>query len=219
MIAGVFEIPGYVEAVLKERQIRDAAFLPVNENIDGFEVVPMTLQQYDILRFTGNPILQKEGIPSPRQLVNFLWLLNPAYRAGISAPPWFLKKCRAFIMPTPPILKTETAMLIYGRKVESAMQGAVEIIALCRQFVEEATMDFPSSGSKSTKSYYSDIAGLCHIFAIKYGWDDEKTLRTPLKRLLQYSNAMKEASDKTAVSNPSDRVLGAWISETNRRRN
>lgn len=218
MITGVLDIPGYAEAVHKERKIRDAAFLPVNESIGAFPVVPMTLGQFDALRSIVSPLLSESRIPSPVQIVQFLWFLNPDYK-GQAAPSRFLKQCRGFIPPTPPILKTKKAMITYGQKVELAMKEAQKMIAICREYVEESTMDFPASGSKSHKSYYSDVAGLCHIFAKEYGWTDQKTINTPLKRLLQFINAMKEGSDKSSVCNPSDRILGAWISQSNRRSN
>lgn len=219
MIAGVFDIPGYREAVVKERQIRDAAFLPVNEKVAGFEVVPMTLQQFDTLRFVENSLLSSSAIPSPLEIVSFLWMLNPRYKVGVKPPPWFLKQCRFFIPPTAPLLKTKLAMVIHERKTAETIRNAIHVIAQCREYVEESTMDFPSGGGKSVKSYYSDVAGLCHVFAREYGWTDEKTLNTPIKRLLQFINAMKEGGDKASVSNPSDRILGAWISEKNRRSN
>ena len=53
----VLEIPGYREAVARERLARDASFMPVTETVAGFELVPMTLRQYLILSLMRSPLL------------------------------------------------------------------------------------------------------------------------------------------------------------------
>src|SRR5436190_23240372 len=72
----VLEIPGFLEAVQREQFVRDAAFLRLSESVAGFELVPLTLRHYLILRATRNPLLWG-GLPSPNQLFNFLWMLAP----------------------------------------------------------------------------------------------------------------------------------------------
>ena len=96
------EIPGYREAVMRERFARDAAFIhspvaPLNESIAGFTVAPLTLRHLLTLRISRSPLFGI-AIPSPGQISAFLWLLSPHYRPRGFRCWWFYSvQCRRFL--------------------------------------------------------------------------------------------------------------------------
>ena len=65
-------IPGYKEAVANERNNRRGSFLALPEKVCGFELMPMTVRQFDTLRLLKNPLVFK-GIPSQGETFAFLW--------------------------------------------------------------------------------------------------------------------------------------------------
>lgn len=217
-INGVLDIPGYAEAVMHERQIRESAFFPLNEKIGGFEVTPLTLLQYDMLRMIRSPLLWPEAIPDHLELAAFLWILSPHFQVNdCSAKRGHFKACLRFAPPSMPIWKTNRAMVRYNAKFEACIKEAQAIIGEARKYIADATMDFPTGSGKSTKSYYSDIAYLVIFFSKNCGWDDDKVLRTPLKRLLQYQKAILEMlGAKGVLANPSDAITGRWMVERNK---
>src|SRR5689334_706017 len=78
-----FEIPGYREAVKREMDIRDAAFLNITADICGIPIRQMTPRDYLILDGLGSPILDGRIATASREdIVKFLWFLSPEYRHG-----------------------------------------------------------------------------------------------------------------------------------------
>src|SRR5689334_3095256 len=96
----VLNIPGYASAVIKERLVRDAAFLGITESLGPFEVLPLTLRHWIILRLVGNPLILRDGTPSPDDLVNFLWLLSTEFSPiDKKAKRRFERRCRRIFFP------------------------------------------------------------------------------------------------------------------------
>jgi len=77
MTLEIDEVPGLKLALEREAFLRDAAFLPVNESIAGFEAVPMTLREYGLLRLMKSPLLAFT-LPTPVQLTQFPLVSQPA---------------------------------------------------------------------------------------------------------------------------------------------
>src|SRR5438045_9607240 len=96
----LLDIPGFAEAVIKERLVRDAAFIGITESLGPFEVVPLTLQHWIILRLVRNPLVM-DGTPSPSDVVNFLWLLSTDFsHDDQSAKRKLEERCRRFVFAT-----------------------------------------------------------------------------------------------------------------------
>ena len=210
------EIPGLREAVEKEQFIRDAAFQPVNEFLGGFEVRPMTLRQYLLLRLAKSPLLVESVTPTPVQLAAFLWLLSPAYEPKFSrAKRQFNRRTRLFLPPPKPLLPTKRAMARWERKVQAHFFNFTTILAQAREYVAHTMMDRPPVPStmvnEEEPDYYSDAAYLCGLFAREYGWPENDVLEKPLSRLFQYLNEIRRAHGAKVMFNPSDKVKGDWL--------
>lgn len=220
----LLNIPGYAEAVVKERVSRDAAFLAatdhVTENIGPFEVVPLTLRQWILLRMMHHPLLTGE-IPGPIDLFNFFWLLSPFFNPeGGSFKRRLLRRCRrAFFPPTYMVLwNTKRARARFALKREFRLQTAAKIIDAAREFIIESLQDRPPAQNTAgfEAEYFSDPCYYCALFGREFGWTEQVTMNLPLKRIFQYLNEMKSwHGSKVPLCNPSDRIKAAWMRQIN----
>ncbi len=195
-----FDSPKYLEAVEKERVNRDASFMPINERIERFEVRPMSLRHFLILRTIGSPLLGGR-IPTHLEVAAFLWVLSPDYSRCPKQRNKFMAKCRKAFVP---------GRFFKKRK----LQTAVSVINAAHKYVDETFADKPASqrGAKIEKEFYSDAAAVCARFAREYGWDDEATLDKPMKRIFQYFKEQEahrcyKAGTKPVLFNPSEKYL------------
>jgi hypothetical protein len=210
-------IPGYSDAVDRERVSRDASFLPLTENVAGFECLPMTLSTYIAMRLTNNPVLYAQPA-SESELVAFLWLLSPSYSTDKLAAKRFARRCRVFIPPPLPWLRLPRAMARWERLFAARQDRALEVWRACCQYVAETFQDSPPSSIIGIqKSYYSDAASICATLGREYHWPEAAVLAMPIKRVFQYLNELKAASPaKIPLGNPSDVVLSRWTREQNK---
>jgi hypothetical protein len=213
----VLAIPGYLSAVIKERTVRDAAFLGITESIGAFKVIPMTLRIWTLLRMLGNTLMHDEGLPSPNELKEFLWLLSPDFTPEMSLKKRrFEKLCRkTFFFPTYLALwNSKRARARYKRKCDERLIAAAKLIDAARAYMKETMQDRPPSPKSQgfDVDYFSDPAYFCSLFGREFGWTQEETLNTPLKRIFQYINAIKQYhGSKIPMCNPSDSVKAAWM--------
>jgi hypothetical protein len=216
---GLFDdIPGYREAVEKEQTVRDAAFLPVNESIGGFEVRSMTLPDFMLFRMMKSPLLTF-SVPTPAQLSAFLWLLSPDYTPqGGDAKKRFFRRCRQFTLPAKPTIRNKWFMRCWMKKAQARMKVFANVIADARRYVIETFQDRPASVPtvQDETDYYSDATSICGSIAREYGWTEAAILKIPLKRLFQYMKEIGEANGKKVLFNPSDQVKAEWQLEQNR---
>lgn len=202
-------VPGLMEAVAREQINRDAAFLPINETICGFELLPMTLRHYVILLIARNPLLG-DAVPSPVQLAQFLWILSPDYSPKGGFRRWrILRRCRKLIPK--------------GGKNSFKQFGRVaEVIEACRKYVDDTFSDTPSRKPSNgfKPSHCSDAATICACFAREFGWKDEYTLSMPLKRIFQYLRDIQRHHDpKIPQFSAADRCLIDWANAQKGARN
>ena len=210
MNATVELVPGYLDAVKHEKLVRESAFVLGYQNICGFEIKPFSLRHYATLRAIGNPLLFG-GTPTPLELVAFLWVVSACNWGQREPTRSFLRKCRSFLPST-------GRFFIRSRSLRSIVIAS-ELVTKLREYVTDATQDFPeqSNGNKIQKSYYSDVAWMCHYFGKHYGWHDEFTLDCPMTRLLQFYRCIREQSSlenggrSSPMFNPSDAILGDYI--------
>lgn len=219
----VLEIPGYARAVLHERVIRDAAFLGITESIGPFEVVPLTLRHWLILRMMHSPFLTKET-PSPSDVTNFLWLLSVDFSpSNRRAKRRFEKRCRKLFFPPRylALLNTQSARDRHDAKREKKMIEAAKIIDAARNYINESLQDRPPATKTSVfeADHYSDAAFFCSLFGREFGWSQEETLNMPVKRLFQYLNEVRERKGgRVPMFNPSDAIKANWLRERNSKR-
>jgi len=167
-----FPRQAYAEAVAEETAIRNLAFLDVSEDVVGIAVRPMTLRDVIVLDGIGSPFMCG-GIPSPQDVVTFLWLQSPTFKPTKFAAWKFAKSCRGM-----DFLKT---------------------VASVKDYVDEAFMDSPGGSAKAAESYYSFAASLVDVFGHEYGWSEAQVMACPLKRLFQYLNAIRQRNDSKAI--------------------
>lgn len=189
-------IPGYREAVERENNVRDNAFLGIAEKICGIEVFSMTPRHFLILDGIGSPFVTGGSI-LPEEVVRFLWIMSPRFRIVRSFHDWiarwrFAASCRK--------LNWETS------------------IKAIFAYLEETFMDRPgaNSASNSVGSNWSWLAAMVDAIARNYHWSEETILNTPLKRLFQYRKIISMANDPNAIHfNPRDKVIGEYLRKIN----
>jgi hypothetical protein len=224
-------IPGYVAAIIRERVVRDASFLGLTESVGPFDLVPMTLRHWMLLRTMGNPLVrQGDGAraPTPDELRDFLWVLSPQFRpVGIEtkqqarAKRAFRRRCKKVFYPPKYLALWDTARARarHVRKLARCQSVAADIIDAAKAYVAETMQDRPQQQglTRWDPDYYSDAAFFCARFGREYGWSQEETLNTPLKRIWQYLNEMRRHYDaKVPLFNPSDKVRADWMRQMNR---
>jgi hypothetical protein len=196
-------VPGYLEAIEQENLLRDAAFLPVRENIAGFEVCQMTLRHWLILRVAKSPMIYG-GVPTPEQMAQFLWVMHPAYNPEGRGKWRFRRMCKkAFRNPV---------------WTQNLIAGARKYMAETMQDREAAT----NQGEGFEPTFYSDVAYLVGLMALHLGFSREQTLETPLAQIFQFKKVIRDLLGSTVPSgNPSERLISDHLEKLNqeRRRN
>jgi hypothetical protein len=215
------EIPKLREAIERESNIRDDAFLPVNESIAGFEVVPVTLAHYTILRRVNSPLLSSNQKTSPEQLAAFLWLLNPKFdpKGGRAKKRFVRRKCRHFFPPDLPLLPTKRAFRRWKRKARVNFYNFSVSLKAARAFMEETLMDRHDAQlvpDGHVAEYYSDSAALVALFAREYRWSEKAVLKMPLRRLFQYMAEIKHHHGQPLFNRLSDQAWSDYSKELSR---
>ncbi len=217
----LIEIPGLAEARAKESTAWDAAFLTVNENIAGFEVRPLTLRHVLVLRLMQSPLVTGGQLPTPAQLAAFLWLLSPDYvPGGGRARQRFLRRCRAFLPPRPPLIRTRRAMKRWQSRTAAAVTLAGQIITAARTYISEAYQDRPGGTAGSEESYFSDAAFICGKLALEGNFTRswEETMDLPVKVAFQFLKVIRRYHDPTRpLFRHSDSLVRQWLAENEER--
>lgn len=186
------DIPGLREAVKRENDIRDAAFLDLTTDICGVKIRQMTPRDLLILDGIGNPLMSGE-LPSPERLAEFLWLLSPRYAN------------RALLR-----------RFLFGRSIRRLDYMAA--VKACWRYIEDTFQDSPGNSGVSAMPYAGWCAHLVNSMAINYHWSEETILNTPLKRIFQYLKCIRRHHDPQApMHNPSDKLKGDYIRLLNAR--
>lgn len=182
------EIPGYADALRKEREARDLAFCDWPVPLCGLSVNQFTLTHLLILGNCDNAFVAG-GVPTPEDVAFFLWVVSPEYAPNDArARNRFLKR----------------------------IAGKVRYVQACQEiseYMESAFQDAPSPNSTPTfKAYTSFAATYCDLFAAEYGWDDSQVMRKPVARLFQlYRRIQRRNEPRCVMFNPSDRVLSQHL--------
>ena len=184
------EIPGYKEAVERENDVRDNAFLGLNESVAGVEVKPLTPNMFLLLDGISSPFVCG-GTPLPEDVAVALWIVSPRYRASD-------RKARNLFI---------------------RLSGKLDYITTRQAFysyVSDSFIDSPGV-SKSTRSATASwVASLVDILASEYSWTEERILSISLKRIFQYLKLIQLRHDpKATMFNKSDELRSKWLAEQN----
>lgn len=193
--------PEQVISAAKEQEnlVRDAAFLNLTETVSGFELRPLTLRDYLILKCTKSPFLGAE-IPTRPQLIAFLWLMSPQFRPGWSISVLIDRR-------------------LFARRCRNRIKRDVDflsIVADCRAYIVEAFQDAPFSRTVQPQ-YFSDACHFISMFALQFHvWMPEGVLSMPVKQLFQFQNQIKlQDQGIIAMHNPSDAVRASMGARRN----
>jgi hypothetical protein len=212
MSISIGNVPGYAEAVAKEGLVRDASFLPINEDIAGYEVRPMSLRHFLILCVAYNPIIVY-SVPNYEELSAFLWLLSPQYNASGVGKERFLRRCRRDFVAGP---RSRIFRKQWRRDCRRKTERFARLIEAAHSFVREAMQDRPpvSRGSLREKTYYSQATSICATMMERFHLHEQYVLDMPLKRIFQYLKYVHAVEGRLDfLANPSDQVVNEWVKE------
>lgn len=163
----------YQEAVKRDTDVRDAAFLELTTAICGVEIRQMTPRDFLIIDGIGSPFIYGLKDQADNQdVVAFLWLISPRFRPGRLAAWRFGRRCRK---------------INFGLAVK-----AIE------QYVEDTFQDAPGGSPSNDTPFASCVAFWVHRLSSAYGWDWRDVIRTPLKVLFQQLKCIEAVSDSKA---------------------
>ncbi len=184
-----FPAEEYRAAVELETESRTLAFADVPDMVCGIPVRAITLKDVIVLDGAKSPFMVG-GIPTPDDVIVFLWLQSTQFKPGHRPLRRFARKHRN---------------LIYG-------EACKEIKAL----IDDTFMDSPKGAGKEHLPYYAWPASLVDLFGSQYGWSEAEILNAPLRRLFQYRKAIIKREDPKAVLwNPSMEIRSRWLNEVN----
>ena len=198
---------GFTEAIIRERALRDAAFLGLTETVCGFELQAMTLRHWLVLSLAGNPLLWGDE-PSAGQVAQFLWVLSPGFSTKPRARKRFLKRCGNLFGDH----------FSFSRRSRDRRAASREkLIAACRGYMKDAVQDRIGAASQGfMASYYSSAAEICGVLGAKLGFTESEVIAMPLKRIFQYLRVINDLSDRPApLGNPSDLIVSNELSRRN----
>lgn len=186
---GIDEIPGYREAIDRERNVRENAFLGLRERICGFPVEPITLRHLIILRGIESPFVNG-GECNKAECARFLWVMRPGFVANPPGPFRRWLHCQ-----------------------QVRRKSLLDLVPGIHGFIDGQFQDAPGTSQAGYRvQYYSEAAGCVDLLASAYHWTEECILGMPMPRLLQYSKViMRRLDPQTPLFNPSDRVRGEWM--------
>jgi hypothetical protein len=177
-----YDIPGFPEAVERQNDDRDAAFLELTTSICGIEIRQMTPEDFLILNGINSPLL-RGGIPSPAHVAKFLWHLSPDYNP-----------------------QSESAFSAFMHKVGKI--NYADAIKSIKAYLERTFMDSPGESDGESVSYASWCAHIVDVFASEYGWPRKEVLKCSFRVLYQQMNCIKKRHNPDApVWNPSDKLI------------
>lgn len=224
------------ESIAKYQFQRDAAFLFLNENVGGFQCVPLTLRKYLTLRIWNSPFLPPFETPRPSDIWEFLWLVSPGYKPGQNKEQQeFFARCRKMFQPPKrPArwkLRFKFFRSAYKARRKLVLWRAAKITAEIREYVSDALADRPMGKVSQyipEPDYYSDICGLVASMAREFGGgigrqQIESLLDLPLKVRFQFSQErlhhiaaqIPDGQPKPVLANPWDRVSNRYLMQLN----
>ena len=203
------EIPGFADAVRKERQLRDSAFLDGLEIVCGVEVKPLSLRRWIWLEHARN------GFVVPCRFDSKDEVLAHALQVV-----WFNRP--GFTPPTTPkysfwgSLKQNVAQQAFFRK--ALRSGSPEVIIReVELWLEDAFTDALLGGGGSEvapPSYASFPVFIVDQFAaagLPFNYDD--IMDMPLRRLWQHRRVAVQRLHDVSLSNPSDLIAVEYLAK------
>ena len=193
-----YTIPGYAEAVAKERESRDVPFLDIRETLLGVPVKPFSPIALLRLDLAGSPfVIGLSNIASHIDVAAFVWCVSARYQLPTESGAAF-NRWRTV------------------RKLRKVQLGSAR--DSIHEFVESAMQDSPGRRGDGGQSCASWISGIVHRLASQYGWTREYIVALPFLEIWQYLYHIRRDEDPKAVGfNQSDALINAHFREINRK--
>lgn len=202
------EIPGYREAIKRERTLRDAAFLDGLETLCGEQVVPLSLRRLIWLEQSHNGFLCPWKWESDSELIGHaigvVYFCRPDFRPPTKANWSFL---RAWWFAA--------AQHRFSVRVLRRIEPE-KLIAEVEAWLSDAFMDAPnpSGGSIGGQSYASYPAYIIDKFGeAGLTYSPDQIMDMPLKRLWQHLRVAGARLNDMKLTNPSDDIAVAHIAK------
>lgn len=189
-----FEIPGYEDALREERRLREEIFLDVPAVIGGVVVNHITPSLLARLAQMRTPFICG-GEYNEAETLRFMFAV------------W-----SEFVPQSHPEFNDKILMLtalLRQRFPDNFLALEDEI----DQFISVTFMDGPRGGPESVP-YVTGIAW--HVYQMAkepYGWDEQRTLDTPLRKIYQYLRCLKLERGDIMFNELSDTVKANWLQE------
>ena len=215
----LLEIPGYKEALEKERSARGHAFLPIGREICGFPVRQMTLRDLRIRIQIGCPFVSRRA-PDDKATIaghvaSFLWQIRaPDWNSSAPTLPHARPKlARLFLLI---VGKHETEREVFARRiVKIQIEDAIKEI---NEYLDLMLLDAPSSRTGTIYAPKTDFAAtIIRTIASTYHWSEEGILDMPLPRLYQHLREIVMMKNERApiFNRLSDKVRGDYLRSQN----
>jgi len=188
-----FEIPGYDEALAEERRIREEAFLDRPHTICGFKINQITPRLLAVLNLVRTPFIFGGAITEAR-IAQFLWILSAEY--------------------TPDAEKRNSFIESLLKSLGGDFDAAIEEI---ESFLDDTFLDAPYGGAGPKEApYVCSIAWTVYSMAkAPFGWDEARTMDTPLRKSWQLIRCRALDNGATLVNRKSDGVTNEWGGKLN----
>lgn len=213
---GLFKtIPKLRAAVDDENRMRDAALIGLPDRIGPFTVRLMTLEDYITLRLIRNPFVVG-GLPSSEAVNEFLKRMM--LDAGWLARQQRVRLCRRLRFPSRPLLRTPKSTRKWVKLCKRTVRRLRIISRLIEAYVAESIQDWPSEREWLAEeiSVYGIGVSFCSVMLREYDWPFEKTLKTPLKVLMQCFKEVQQSKGRRVFNSRSRDIINDWLLERNR---
>lgn len=208
------EIPGWREAVERENNVREQAFLDAPEFICGIEVRPFSIRHFTLLTAIRSPFLCSSPVRA-EDIALFFWVVSPEYKQAIVLHdrlfPWSKRLAGAVLW----VLRYRFVRSLRGISPIDATRGIMD-------YVNEALLDAPrgSQDDAEEPGYWSAQAGIVGLLCAELGFSEAEAMSLPTKRAFQYLKfARKRLNPETHLFNPlSGDVLAKWLESLNRKK-
>lgn len=202
----IVEVPGYREAVKRERFLRDAAWLDGNETLCGEDVVPLCLRRLIWLEQAHNGFICPWRWEDDDELIGhalaFVYFLKPHFHPSKLQQKSFLKRW---------VLATREHNLRVRLLSRLSPEKLIEEI---HAYLSDCFMDAPSGGGNNVANI--SYASWPTYILDKFGeagltYTADQILDMPIKRLWQHYRVATARINDAKLTNPSDDIAVAHI--------
>lgn len=205
-------IPGYDEALERERQIREDGWIGGDANICGIKIQQITPFLFARLCRMKTPYVGR-GFITPDETVRFLWALSPSFVGERRSYPRsnFWRKLLGLPMLGPYATRDafirDAFLHLYGRWHEAER----EIL----DFLSDTFMDSPHRSGSECVPYVIGAAWMVYRMGCEpFRWSKDQTLHTPMRIIYQLMKCQDMDRGKI-LYNPSDRLKAEYLDSLN----